>query len=56
MFYSSESVQNCESIINSVNQYALSLPLQVKDANGMIYNNLYFFNPVINTILPWGLR
>lgn len=55
MFCSSESVQNCESIINSVNQYALSLPLQVKDANGMIYNNLYFFNPVINTYYSLGI-
>jgi hypothetical protein len=56
MFCSSESVQNCESIINSVNQYALSLPLQVKDANGMIYNNLYFFNPVINTYYSLGIE
>lgn len=55
MFCSSESVQNCQVIIDGINRYALTLPLQVKDDNGMIYNNLYFFNPVLNSYSSVGI-
>ncbi len=54
-FCSSESVENCQIIIDRVNQYALSLPLQVKNDDGMIYNNLYFFNPILNSYSSVGI-
>jgi hypothetical protein len=56
MFCSSESPTSCEAIIDGVNRYASTLPSQVKNANGMIYNNLYFFSPVINTYYSLGIE
>ena len=54
-FCSSESVQNCQAIIDGVYRYALALPPQVKNDSGMIYNNLYFFNPVLNSYASLGI-
>lgn len=55
MFCSSESVENCQAIIDGVNRYALGLPSQVQNDSGMIYNNLYFFNPVLNSYSSLGI-
>ena len=55
MFCNSESVQNCQVIIDGINRYALGLPSQVQNDSGMIYNNLYFFNPVLNSYSSLGI-
>lgn len=45
----------CQNIINSIVAYSSNLASQVKDTNGMILPNLYYFNPVINSYATIGI-
>lgn len=56
VFCSSEKVESCQVIIDGINSYASTLPLQVKNDSGMIYNNLYFFNPILNSYSSLGIE
>lgn len=52
---STNAPEKCELIVNSILAYSATLASQVKDNNGMILNNLYFFNPIINSYSSAGI-
>lgn len=45
----------CQALVDSIIAYSSTLGTQVKDANGMIESNLYYFNPVITPYSSVGI-
>lgn len=49
------SPEACQALVDSIISYSSTLGSQVKDANGMIEANLFYFNPVITPYSSVGV-